>query len=244
MEVHFPICQLGDKVLDMTTNSSQRMRVLANGDIVDCTRLPNSARNTLYKTELCKHFMEYGTCQYNNKCQFAHGEHELRGVLRHPKYKTAHCKAYSSTGKCQYGSRCRFIHQKVAENDELENDSDSIKKTTDISPSQEINLKDATATMKSLAPLTKEKQNNNMQGFSLLSGINYAAFNAPKAMSEYSSASTITSAAESVIDLSLLTNNLQLNENLPETVNETTADDKSTVDQAVSRLTIFQSICS
>lgn len=94
------------------SSNSNNIRVLANGDIVDCTKLPNSARNTLYKTELCKHFMDTGTCRYGNKCQFAHGEHELRGVLRHPKYKTTLCKAFSTEGKCQYGNRCRFIHER------------------------------------------------------------------------------------------------------------------------------------
>ncbi|KAG2779055.1 hypothetical protein JG687_00006871 [Phytophthora cactorum] len=90
--------------------SPNRMHVLANGDIVDCGRLPQTARNNLYKTELCKHFTENGSCRYGSKCQFAHGEDELRGVLRHPKYKTTRCKAFMSTGKCMYGSRCRFIH--------------------------------------------------------------------------------------------------------------------------------------
>ncbi|KAI9907345.1 hypothetical protein PsorP6_004520 [Peronosclerospora sorghi] len=90
--------------------TSNRMHVLANGDIVDCGRLPQTARNNLYKTELCKHYTENGSCRYGSKCQFAHGEEELRGVLRHPKYKTTRCKAYVSTGKCMYGSRCRFIH--------------------------------------------------------------------------------------------------------------------------------------
>lgn len=87
-----------------------RMHVLANGDIVDCGRLPQTARNNLYKTELCKHHTENGNCRYGPKCQFAHGEDELRGVLRHPKYKTTRCKAYLSTRKCMYGSRCRFLH--------------------------------------------------------------------------------------------------------------------------------------
>ncbi|GLD91484.1 hypothetical protein PINS_up000017 [Pythium insidiosum] len=86
------------------------MHVLANGDIVDCGRLPNTARNSLYKTELCKHYTENGACRYGSKCQFAHGEEELRGVLRHPKYKTTRCKAYLATGRCMYGNRCRFIH--------------------------------------------------------------------------------------------------------------------------------------
>lgn len=86
------------------------MQVLANGDIVDCGRLPMTARNSLYKTELCKHFMDNGACRYGSKCQFAHGEEELRGVLRHPKYKTTRCKVFINTGRCMYGSRCRFIH--------------------------------------------------------------------------------------------------------------------------------------
>ncbi|KAF0687433.1 Aste57867_20832 [Aphanomyces stellatus] len=110
-------------------SASQRahnsMQVLANGDIVDCGRLPNSARNTLYKTELCKHFTETGTCRYGTKCQFAHGEDELRGVLRHPKYKTTKCKAFLSTGKCMYGSRCRFIHDNSSPED-LSDDEDSM----------------------------------------------------------------------------------------------------------------------
>lgn len=37
----------------------------------------------LYKTEYCRSWRETGTCRYGNKCQFAHGEHELRPVLRY-----------------------------------------------------------------------------------------------------------------------------------------------------------------
>lgn len=54
--------------------------------------------------------METGACRYGPKCQFAHGEHELRPVLRHPKYKTEICRNYEETGTCPYGSRCRFVH--------------------------------------------------------------------------------------------------------------------------------------
>ncbi|RAW37763.1 hypothetical protein PC110_g6000 [Phytophthora cactorum] len=74
--------------------SPNRMHVLANGDIVDCGRLPQTARNNLYKTELCKHFTENGSCRAGTA----------------PSYKTTRCKAFMSTGKCMYGSRCRFIH--------------------------------------------------------------------------------------------------------------------------------------
>ncbi|KAJ2489882.1 hypothetical protein IWW37_003650 [Coemansia sp. RSA 2050] len=34
--------------------------------------------NPLYKTRLCQRFTEQGDCPYNDKCQFAHGEQELR----------------------------------------------------------------------------------------------------------------------------------------------------------------------
>jgi len=68
-------------------------------------------RQNLYKTELCLSWAETGTCRYGPKCQFAHGKHELRPVLRHPKYKTEICKTFNSTGQCPYGKRCRFVHQ-------------------------------------------------------------------------------------------------------------------------------------
>jgi len=71
------------------------------------------AKQSLYKTELCRSFSDTGSCRYGHKCQFAHGEHELRPLLRHPKYKTEYCKRFSTTGNCPYGPRCRFIHPGV-----------------------------------------------------------------------------------------------------------------------------------
>merc|ERR1712012_1292313 len=63
-----------------------------------------------YKTELCRPFSEHGTCKYGEKCQFAHGQAELRSVSRHPKYKTDLCRTYHSVGFCPYGPRCHFVH--------------------------------------------------------------------------------------------------------------------------------------
>eukprot|EP00028_Trichosphaerium_sp_Am-I-7-wt_P014574 CAMPEP_0168509392 /NCGR_PEP_ID=MMETSP0405-20121227/744_1 /TAXON_ID=498012 /ORGANISM="Trichosphaerium sp, Strain Am-I-7 wt" /LENGTH=267 /DNA_ID=CAMNT_0008526833 /DNA_START=46 /DNA_END=850 /DNA_ORIENTATION=+ len=63
-----------------------------------------------YKTELCRSWVETGSCRYGNKCQFAHGGDELRPLLRHPKYKTEICKTFHTLGTCPYGTRCRFIH--------------------------------------------------------------------------------------------------------------------------------------
>ncbi|KAL1455343.1 hypothetical protein WDU94_009445 [Cyamophila willieti] len=70
-----------------------------------------------YKTELCRPYKEKGECKYGNKCQFAHGTHELRSALRHPKYKTEPCHKFHTTGFCNYGPRCTYIHNE--EDDEM-----------------------------------------------------------------------------------------------------------------------------
>ena len=69
-----------------------------------------SVNSSRYKTELCRPFEENGFCKYGDKCQFAHGEPELRNLNRHPKYKTERCRTFHSTGFCPYGPRCHFIH--------------------------------------------------------------------------------------------------------------------------------------
>eukprot|EP00871_Galdieria_phlegrea_P002724 jgi/Galph1/3452/GphlegSOOS_G2077.1 len=79
-------------------------------------------RNALYKTELCRSFMETGFCRYGSKCQFAHGSDELRQIKRHPKYKTRYCRNFMKEGSCPYGSRCRFIHKRRGSFDGLETD--------------------------------------------------------------------------------------------------------------------------
>ncbi|KAJ5076954.1 mRNA decay activator protein zfp36l1 [Anaeramoeba ignava] len=73
----------------------------------------NQLSPSLYKTELCRSWEETGFCKYGGKCQFAHGEHELRNIARHPKYKTQVCKSFHKDGFCCYGKRCRFIHDKI-----------------------------------------------------------------------------------------------------------------------------------
>lgn len=70
----------------------------------------NQGNSSRYKTELCRPFEESGTCKYGDKCQFAHGGHELRTLARHPKYKTELCRTFHTTGFCPYGPRCHFIH--------------------------------------------------------------------------------------------------------------------------------------
>ncbi|KAI0724276.1 hypothetical protein C8T65DRAFT_625996 [Cerioporus squamosus] len=66
----------------------------------------NNRKLGLYKTELCRSWEEKGTCRYGAKCQFAHGEDELRKVQRHP-------KTFWVSGSCPYGKRCCFIHTEL-----------------------------------------------------------------------------------------------------------------------------------
>ncbi|PPQ66103.1 hypothetical protein CVT26_010904 [Gymnopilus dilepis] len=74
----------------------------------------NNRKLGLYKTELCRSWEEKGSCRYGAKCQFAHGEDELRKVQRHPKYKTEICKTFWVSGSCPYGKRCCFIHTELS----------------------------------------------------------------------------------------------------------------------------------
>jgi len=71
---------------------------------------PPAQQTSRYKTEMCRPYQENGTCKYGEKCQFAHGNQEVRNVNRHPKYKTDLCRTYHSVGFCPYGPRCHFVH--------------------------------------------------------------------------------------------------------------------------------------
>ncbi|MFT7805983.1 zinc finger protein 36, C3H1 type-like 2 isoform X2 [Arapaima gigas] len=92
-----------ERAYSETGERSQQLQVLQ--------QKPGSQINsTRYKTELCRPFEESGACKYGEKCQFAHGYHELRSLSRHPKYKTEPCRTFHTIGFCPYGPRCHFIH--------------------------------------------------------------------------------------------------------------------------------------
>ena len=65
--------------------------------------LPVEARSLLYKTEMCKNYLTFGVCQFSAKCQFAHGLHELRQAVRHPKWRQQKCKTFWTYGGCTVG---------------------------------------------------------------------------------------------------------------------------------------------
>jgi len=97
----------------LTKKKSPKKLVNNNISVSSSNDIPASipqGKQYLYKTELCRSWMESRTCKYADKCQFAHGWNELRPVNRHPKYKTEICKAFHDNGFCPYGARCQFIH--------------------------------------------------------------------------------------------------------------------------------------
>ncbi|KAI8355603.1 hypothetical protein EDC96DRAFT_446595 [Choanephora cucurbitarum] len=65
----------------------------------------------LFKTEYCRNWDEKGVCRYGKRCRYAHGQEELRPILRSNQYKTKICRAFHENGTCSYGIRCTFIHR-------------------------------------------------------------------------------------------------------------------------------------
>ena len=81
--------------------------------------------NPKYKTTLCKHFDTPQGCSYGEKCQFAHGNRELRSFNAQMmpsmnnlsksqnsilNYKIVKCKNFEKDGTCKYGQHCTFAH--------------------------------------------------------------------------------------------------------------------------------------
>jgi len=95
------------KIADTPSKKSKKKEV---EEITEKPALDDDLKQSLYKTELCRSFVDTGICRYGHKCQFAHGAHEIRPLMRHPKYKTENCKTFVASGHCPYGNRCRFIH--------------------------------------------------------------------------------------------------------------------------------------
>lgn len=73
-------------------------------------RKDSATRALTYKTEICRSHRDLGYCEYEDKCQFAHGVEQLRSRKFSPKYKTQPCKNYHKHGNCRFGSRCQFVH--------------------------------------------------------------------------------------------------------------------------------------
>jgi hypothetical protein len=80
----------------------------------------SSKRSNKYKMELCITWSETGSCPYDRRCQYAHGEDELRvpDAEKPSAYKTVRCRNFWEKGHCPYGKRCRFVHDEAVGFDE------------------------------------------------------------------------------------------------------------------------------
>ena len=69
-------------------------------------------KHAKFKTEMCKNWLETGSCNYGKKCCFAHGETELlqKSSVNNVKYKSKLCVSYHTQMFCPYGNRCLFKH--------------------------------------------------------------------------------------------------------------------------------------
>jgi len=69
-----------------------------------------------YKTEVCKYWNAYGTCQFGEQCAFAHGKKDLRDKVHiSTNYKTKKCIQFHENLYCPYGQRCQFLHSNTSE---------------------------------------------------------------------------------------------------------------------------------
>jgi hypothetical protein len=105
------LTDLGDKPVRSRRSSNNAVQDRKNSLTSSTSGSPSSSAEELFKTELCRSFDTTGACKYGAKCRFAHGQHELRPVARHPKYKTQHCKTFCEQGHCPYGARLQ-VHSR------------------------------------------------------------------------------------------------------------------------------------
>lgn len=97
-------------ILDNIQQHHRRLERTQSAPAPNAAMTATTVNTSRYKTELCRPYEEFGVCKYGDKCQFAHGAHELRSLSRHPKYKTELCRTYHTVGFCPYGPRCHFVH--------------------------------------------------------------------------------------------------------------------------------------
>jgi len=98
------ICQYahGDAELKVNKNNNSSKLINYNSSFL----ANNQFNSPQFKTILCKNYEETGKCEFASKCQFAHGELELRTVPQNylgPRPVEARrelCKVWLQTGQC------------------------------------------------------------------------------------------------------------------------------------------------
>lgn len=98
--------------VDSSSSTSPVVAPLATSPAPPAVKLEDKkpVNTQLYKTELCDSYMKFSYCPYGNKCQFAHGENELKRVSRPANWRSKPCANWAKYGSCRYGNRCCFKH--------------------------------------------------------------------------------------------------------------------------------------
>jgi len=88
---------------------------LEGDELTTASKVCTTIRSKKYKRELCHTWSETGSCPYGHRCQYAHGEAELRveEADKPSAYKTVRCRNFWEKGSCPYGKRCRFVHDEA-----------------------------------------------------------------------------------------------------------------------------------
>ena len=60
------------------TRGTEKVKTTTSCDSSKRRNLPPIAKSDMYKTRMCRNYMETGKCKYGRVCQFAHGIKELR----------------------------------------------------------------------------------------------------------------------------------------------------------------------
>ncbi|KAK0413413.1 hypothetical protein QR680_006789 [Steinernema hermaphroditum] len=79
------------------------------------SELPPRTQDALYRTVLCRHFIENnGRCPYGERCMYAHGPEQLRKVpnteRRGHSVPDRICHSFLFYGTCPHGNFCRYNH--------------------------------------------------------------------------------------------------------------------------------------
>jgi len=77
-------------------------------------------RSAKVKTEMCRDYNKPGGCRFGDKCNYAHGEHQLKnqklmdlaaaGLVDIEVYRTHVCVPWVATGACPFDQRCARLH--------------------------------------------------------------------------------------------------------------------------------------
>jgi len=99
-------------VRDIKPHSHGRCEFCSHGvlDVDGVCSEDGDRRDNRFKTELCRNFEISKRCPYGKKCLFAHGQDELRPLIRNPLFKTSPCYWFHKVGICNHGKRCVFAH--------------------------------------------------------------------------------------------------------------------------------------